>query len=908
MKGHLFGKYFPTDPCAMNDYSDIQSKVHLQQDRRMMFVWIITCLLLVSAFFGIALIKINADRSQQLIAIEKQTLARAAAYVEQVRQTVSQVDQFSRVIKYQWERKADVLDLEEQYKKGIYQTTIFPVVINAQGFVVAGNRVLKKGKFMGDLDFFIAAQKNNSDELLICPGMGRGLLEGRPVIRFVRRIVNTKGEFDGVVLIAIEASLVATFHDVSLIGKGDFISVRLDNGPVLASKNGEGNLSMGFYNIAPRFAASKGVMLESGDKFIDNEDRIIAWQKIPEYSLTTVAATSKKNALHAYEAVEKTYILIASIAGFLVILFGLVTWVIRNRNVARRRNEAKVRETFRMAVDSAREAFFMVRPHFDSADELTNLIIEDCNERAAEILGMSHALLVGTNLNDIYPEHIAKKLRLFFERALNEGFAEEEFHVLPGRVHAAGWFLRRAVSSGKDIAVTLRDITESKQQAEMLETMARTDALTRLPNRYWLNDYLPSAIQRSKLIDKPLALFYLDLDNFKDVNDSLGHKTGDDILCAVADALRSVLDKDDQVARLGGDEFIIIIEHLKSEQQAAEYALKIGNAIRRVKTSLSKKIFVMDVSIGVAIYPQHGHDMEGLMQSADIAMYVAKSAKKGSYRIYEELFGQNIRERVNAEYELRQAIEHDQLVVFYQARADAITGKFCGMEALVRWQHPEQGLLSPNFFIHIAERSGLIIQLGEIVIEKTCEQIAQWRESGLNPHSVSVNVSALQLKDKNLRHFLVDCMQRHGLTPSMLSIELTESTMLDEEGVASGELKRLRELGFHLLIDDFGTGQSSLSKLQSLDIDLIKIDQSFVVKLGQDNQSKALCSAVVSIGRALNIKVVAEGVETPEQLRILQQIGCDEVQGYLISKPVPAHQIPPLMSRASFFEPIALIA
>ena len=228
------------------------------------------------------------------------------------------------------------------------------------------------------------------------------------------------------------------------------------------------------------------------------------------------------------------------------------------------------------------------------------------------------------------------------------------------------------------------------------------------------------------------------------------------------------------------------------------------------------------------------------------------------------------------------------------------------MEALVRWQHPERGLVPPNLFIPVAEQSGLIIQLGEIVIEKTCEQIAQWREDGLNPCSVSVNVSALQLKDKNLRHYLVDCMQRHGLTPSMLSIELTESTMLDEEGVASSELKRLRDLGFHLLIDDFGTGQSSLSKLQSLDIDLIKIDQSFVVNLGEDLQSKALCSAVVSIGRALNIKVVAEGVETPEQLRILRQLGCDEVQGYLISKPVPANQIPQLIHRASFFEPTAL--
>ena len=892
----------------MKDTQDTALLKHLHEDRMMMFVWIFACVVIVSALFGVTFIKINADRTQQLIVVEQQTKARTASYMEQVTQTVGQIDQLSRVIKYQWERKADALDLEEQYKKGIYQTTFFPVVIDAEGMVAAGNRVLKKGHYMGDLDFFIAAKEKNSDELLICPGVGRGLLEGQPVIRFARRIVNAKGQFDGVVLIAIEADLLATFHEVSLIGEGDFISVRLDNGSILASKNKDGDLSLGFYNFAPTFVANNGVMVEVGDKFIDYSERIVAWQKIPEFSLVVIAATSKKNALLAYEETGKTYIQITSIAGFIVVIFGVVTWVIRNRNVAHRRSKEKVRETFRLAVDSAREAFFMVRPNFDEDGELACLIIKDCNERAAEILGISQSLLVGANFNDIYPANAAKKLRLFFDRALKEGFAEEEFQVLQGKVHASGWFLRRAVSSGKDVAVTLRDISESKQQAQMLENMARTDALTGLPNRYWLNDYLPSAIQRAKLIQKRLALFYLDLDNFKDINDSLGHKAGDEILCSVADALRSVLNKNDQVARLGGDEFILIIENLESEQQAEEYAIKIGNAIRRVKTNLPKKIFTLDVSIGIAIYPDHGQEMDSLVQSADIAMYVAKSEKKGTFRIYKELFGQNIRERVNAEYELRQAIELDQLVVFYQPRADTVTGKFCGMEALVRWQHPERGLVPPNLFIPVAEQSGLIIQLGEIVIEKTCEQIAEWREAGLNSHSVSVNVSALQLKDKNLRHFLVDCMQRHGLTPCMLSIELTESTMLDEEGVASSELKRLRELGFHLLIDDFGTGQSSLSKLQSLEIDLIKIDQSFVVNLGEDVQSKALCSAVVSIGRALNIKVVAEGVETPEQLRILRQLGCDEVQGYLISKPVPAHQIPELMQRASFFEPIALIA
>ena len=375
MKEYLFGYSYPADLSNMNDLLEIKSKTDLQQDRELMILWIIAGLLIVSALFGMTFLKINADKNQLLISVEKETQFETVEYTEHVRQIVGQIDQLSRVIKYQWERKADVLDLEEQYKKGIYQTMIFPVVINAEGAVVAGNRVLKKGHYMGDLDFFIAAKNSNSNDLLIFTGMGRGLLKGRPVIRFVRRIVNTKGEFDGVVLIAIEVSVLGTFRDASLISEGDFISVRLDNGSVLASKNGEDNLIKDFYHLAPIFSEPKGVILESGDKFIDYQDRIIAWEKIPEYSLITIIAIGKKNALKKYEDVEKTYIVIASIAGFLVILFIVVGWVNHNRSVKRLRNEAKVRETFRMAVDSAREAFFMVRPNFNSSGELAGLII-----------------------------------------------------------------------------------------------------------------------------------------------------------------------------------------------------------------------------------------------------------------------------------------------------------------------------------------------------------------------------------------------------------------------------------------------------------------------------------------------------------------------------------------------------
>ncbi len=305
--------------------------------------------------------------------------------------------------------------------------------------------------------------------------------------------------------------------------------------------------------------------------------------------------------------------------------------------------------------------------------------------------------------------------------------------------------------------------------------------------------------------------------------------------------------------------------------------------------------------MGISVHPCDGKDVQVLMQAADIAMYEAKSQGKSQYRHYDEKFAQKIRDRALLERELQRAIQNDEFVMFYQPRADARTGQFSSMEALIRWQHPERGLLSPVEFIAVAEQTRLVIPLGELVIRKVCAQMAVWMSEGVNLKRVSLNVSALQLRDDSLRLILSACLQQYGLHSSLIAIELTESSMLDEAGTAVKELRKLRELGIQLQIDDFGTGYSSLSQLQSLNIDVIKIDQSFVRKLGKDYQSETLCETIVSIGRSLDITIVAEGVETEAQLRKLQAMGCDEVQGYLLSKPVPPDEIRELM-RLPFFE------
>ncbi len=887
---------------------DIFLKSHQQviraNNKKILLLWATAYALVFVLLWGGTLFKIHLDRANLIRIAAIEVAARAKTYAEQVLQTLKQIDQLSLVIKYQWERKSDALDLEEQYRKGVYQTAIYPVAINAQGVAITGTRALPKGTYMGDLDFF---QKNkntpNAGLIISYPTLGRGGLAGKTVVRFSRRFDKADGKFDGVVLVAIESGYLNAFHDASTLAADDFISVRFVDGPELASKvGGEGNKTMAFYRQTPHFTTDDGQRLEPAQQFFDNTARLVAWRKLPDYPLIALAATTAKNALAPNASVEKFYLGIASAVSLLLLLLFASGAISQMRSATRRRYEMQVQATFRLAVDGAREAFYMIQPNFNADGHAYQFLIEDCNERAAEMAGLKRSELIGKCVTGLFEASAAEKIRGFFAKALAEDFWEEEFYVPPGWTHSSGWFQGRAVRSAASIAVTIRDVSEARQQAEALAKMAITDALTGLPNRHWLNDYLPGVLAKATADGKSISVFYIDLDNFKDINDSLGHTAGDEVLCAVARSLRTAVREQDHVTRLGGDEFTVIVESLKQDGDVDKIALQLMDAISILNASDIWKNFSIKASVGISTYPQDAQDVDGLLQCADIAMYAAKADGKSQYRHYDKKFSQKIKERINTEQALQQAISNDEFVLYYQPRAYTANGEFCSMEALIRWQHPQRGLVSPLEFIAIAERTRLIIPIGEWVIDKVCRQIAQWRAADLPLRQVSLNVSALQLKDDRLRLFLVRCMLRHDIPASLIALELTESSMVDEDSVAPEELQQLRAMGIELQIDDFGTGYSSLSQLQRLDIDVVKIDQSFVRKLGQDQQSSALCEAIISIGRTLNITVVAEGVETEEQLNILRQMGCEEVQGFLLSRPVLPDQIAQLLVQGPFFE------
>ena len=874
----------------------LSSQAARRSHARIGLLWALGCALLVGLVWAAALLKIRHDEQRLVEEALVDTSFRARTYEEQLLRIVTQIDQLSMSIKYQWERRGGTLNLEEQYARGVYPSELYPVAIDAGGYAVASTRRLTRGTFMGDLDFFIQLKGSPHSHLLISPPTeGRGGFAGKQIVRFSRSFNKPDGSFDGAVLVSVEAERLAAFHDLTKLAPGDFAAVRFVDGTSLVARTA-GDAPPRLFLERPRFEGEEGARIESAEAFIDRQARIISWKRLEGYPLVAVAATGLTTALAPYNETEASYLAIAAMVSLLLVVVAVFGASAQIRQAAQRRHDAEVQSTFRLAVDGAREAFYMMVPVAGSDDWL----LEDCNERGAELQGRSRSELIGRTLSQLYAGHELESVLSFCRRVQRNGFVEEEFHVPHEQTHAPGWFQRRGVRSGIGIAVTVRDVSEARQQAATLAAMARTDALTGLPNRHWLNDYLPGALDAANRANGKLALLYIDLDNFKHINDALGHRVGDEVLVSVARCLGQTVGERGHLARIGGDEFTVIIENVPDCSEPAAIARRLIDALGQLGSGTDWRMFSLKASIGISLFPDDAHDIVGLLRAADIAMYEAKSEGKAQFRHFDEAFAQKIRDRISTEHELELALERDEFVVYYQPRADAASGALCGMEALIRWRHPQRGLVGPTDFIGIAEQTGLIVPIGELVVRKVCAQMADWRASGMSLKQVSINVSALQLNSDRLRLTLQGELGRNGLPPSLVAIELTESSMLDDSGFAQEELRRLHQMGIELEIDDFGTGYSSLSKLQSLDIDVLKIDQSFVRKLETDRQTWALCQSMVSVGRNLGISVVAEGVETPLQLEILREMGCHQIQGYLVSPPVPAEKIPALATRLFF--------
>jgi diguanylate cyclase (GGDEF)-like protein/PAS domain S-box-containing protein len=444
--------------------------------------------------------------------------------------------------------------------------------------------------------------------------------------------------------------------------------------------------------------------------------------------------------------------------------------------------------------------------------------------------------------------------------------------------------------------IVFHDVTTARALAEQILHASEHDFLTGLPNRLLLNDRLGQAIALAQRHKSHIALLFLDLDGFKHINDSLGHLFGDKLLKSVAGRLQHLVRTPDTVSRQGGDEFVLLLQEVERQEDAAVTARRVLNAISQAHSIDQHDLFVT-ASIGVSIYPDDGLDAETLLKNADTAMYQAKESGRQCFRFFKPAMNTHAVERQSIEEDLRRALERNEFKLHYQPKIDIKTGAITGVEALLRWIHPTRGSIPPLKFIRIAEDSGLILPIGAWVLREACGQARAWIDQGLPSTAMAVNVSAVQFRDEHFLEGIYAALRETGLDPAFLELELTESALMKQPELAVSILQNLRDKGVAVSVDDFGTGYSSLSYLKKLPLDILKIDQSFIHQLDDNPDDAAIAVAIISMGQSLNLRIIAEGVETAEDLAFLRAHGCDEVQGFYFSRPVPAEQFARLLNQ-----------
>ncbi|HTH44179.1 MAG TPA: EAL domain-containing protein [Oxalicibacterium sp.] len=875
-------------------------------DLQLVASWTAVALLLIALLWSAIFSKLDSDRKSLEETAGRQAVSISRAYAQYLTRTIGQLSQLSKQIKYSWEKSRGMASFEEMSRKGLFDVPQFAsvAIYDTEGKPVTTSIPMRRPFTVADRGYFKFHKTHREDLMLIGqPVIGR--MSGKKIIQITRRLEQDDGRFAGVLVIGIVPDYFTLFSDDPILGKGGILAFvgedgiermsklsreQVDSSTLRAMPVGEGN---GVGNVRP------GPHL-----FSDGKIRFAATEKIAGYPFYAMVGLSRDDVLLPYERNRAMYMRIGFASTAIILLFAFAAALMSLRLVWRRQQTAAIRETYRIATEGGNEGFYIIMPRHDRDGFIEDFEIVDCNEKGAEFFGVSRDRFIGSTVSAFcFDEHFEQSMQAY-RSAMQSGFYEDDYRVPPGSPMQVEWLKRKFVRSENGLAVTLRDISEPKRHEREMSRLATEDGVTGLPNRHWLMTYLPKALAQSQANDTMLAILFIDLDDFKNVNDTLGHSAGDQLLREVATRLRAALRSTDKVVRIGGDEFTVVLESIHHEENVANIALTINQALQQPfdlvrNTGLHKSR--IGASIGISMFPRDGRDVETLIKNADIAMYAAKNSAKGSFRFYDQHLYDKIKLRLDTEQELLQAIRDGQFVVHYQPRVDTYSGSMIGMEALVRWQHPSRGLLAPQHFIGLAEENGMINAIGEIVLTTVCAQLSGWRQQGIDLVPVSVNVSAHQFNENKIREQIASRLEQYAIPPAMLEIELTESAMMHNAGDIFDQISAINAMGIRIHVDDFGTGYSSLSLLQQLDMDVLKIDRAFTAQLGVSRDGEIFFSAIVSMAKALGMRVVAEGVETTAQLHILQTLSCDEVQGYYVARPLPAEDITRLMGQRTLF-------
>jgi diguanylate cyclase (GGDEF)-like protein len=865
--------------------------------------YLVLCgVLLIAAIIVSTSIMVDNLRDRALFDSERELKNTALILAEQIDRSFQAVDlvQSSVIEKIQtlgiassedFARRLSGEDVHQMLKtsiSGVVQASAI-TLINADGRLLNFSRYWPGPDINIDDREFFSALKSDSRLMSYVSLPGHNRTNGAWTLVLARKVTAANGDFLGLVLGVVELSYFDKLFSSISLGEGSSIALYRRDGILLTRfPQAESFIGKTFTSPLNALGGSDSATIRFTGQ-IGGKDRLLAVRRLADFPMFLSVGVDTSAALAIWQ--KQTNILIG--AGGLAALTVAIMIFLIVRQLAQAHSISLQRLALeKHRLDTALNNMVQGLIMFDSADRVVV-----CNDHYIEMYGLSREIVKpGCSFVELlryrtkageFVHHDLDRYRTDLAAAMAQG------QVMSSILETADGreiLVTNSPMKGGGRVATHNDITERRTTEAKIAYMAQHDALTDLPNRSMLYEQLRQMLARSKRGEHS-AVFYLDLDHFKDVNDAHGHSVGDLLLKSVADRLRQCVRDADTVARLGGDEFAIMQVGASQPTDATSLASRLIEVIG-APFQLGGHQVVVELSIGIALAPDDGQDPEQLLRNADLALYRAKSDGRGLYRFFEPGMDARMQARRRLEIDLRKAIANGEFELFYQPLVSMKTERITGFEALIRWNHPERGLISPLDFITVAEETGLIVPIGEWVLRQACAEAAAWpREM-----KIAVNLSPAQFKNKSLLTSVISALAASRLSPSRLELEITESVLLQDADATLSILHELRELGIQISMDDFGTGYSSLSYLRKFPFDKIKIDQSFIFDMSNDDDSLAIVRAVIAMGSSLGIATTAEGVETPEQFKQLKLEGCTEVQGYLFSPPRPAADVKGLLA------------
>jgi diguanylate cyclase (GGDEF)-like protein/PAS domain S-box-containing protein len=860
-------------------------------------------LVLLGVVWGTTLHVIRLERSVAENAAASSSLEHADTYEAQVVRALREIDQVLKFIQFAYQSDDGALDLAALRARGLLLPDLLFVVsiTDEQGGIVASTRGTTAS--VAGQDYF--QQVLASDNIAISRPLLSPAIESQ--LHFARRLTRRDGHFAGAAIVTVAAAYFVSGYEPARLGQKGFLGILGSDGIFRARRTGD--------TVVSGEATDYGAVVLSNARAAptptinrwDGVERYSASRELFDFPLAVIVGLAHDEQLAAVEENARAYLWRAAGGSLLLVLLlgglGRLSWQLQQTRTRANRalqDEVTVRRLAEAALNlrnRAIESSVNAILIFDLSKaghpiEYVNPAFERITGYSArEALGRDTAFLLGEDLDQAGVQEIQLALR---ER--RDGHAVLRNYRKDGTLFWNEYSIapvRDETGEVRHFVGVMNDVTEAKSYEEQLAHQANFDPLTGLANRNLLQDRLGQAIAGARRAGGTVAAVFLDIDNFKMVNDSLGHNVGDELLRRVAERLKSCVRESDTVARLGGDEFVLVL-NASREAETGSLESDVTALMHKLLTNVSSPLTLGErpvrptCSIGVAMYPQDGADPDTLLRNADAAMYRAKELGRNRFQFFTADVHERIRHRMELESSLRLALERDEFEIHYQPQVGIAEGGIQGVEALLRWRHPELGLIPPGHFISFAEETGLIVPIGEWVLRRACKQNKAWQDAGLPKIPIAVNMSAKQCEQDDVDRIVRSALADSGLEPRYLELEITESISMANPEQSVPLMQRLKDTGVSLSIDDFGTGFSNLSYLRRFPVDRLKIDLSFVREITTDAGSLAISEAIITMSHSLNLQVVAEGVESEGQLQLLGARNCDLMQGYLYSPPVAA--------------------